>query len=74
MGDHYPLCEQYISGDGLPCICELLSQHGDDMHIAMTSDLRAKVEALPSMFADDESGGLVILSDVLNLIDGGSDD
>ena len=35
--------------------------------------LRAKVEALPSMFADDESGGLVILSDVLALIAGSSD-
>ena len=34
------------------------------------ADLRAKVEALPSMFADDESGGLVILSDVLALIAG----
>jgi hypothetical protein len=37
------------------------------------ADLRAKVDALPSMFADDESGGLVILSDVLALIDGGSE-
>jgi hypothetical protein len=40
MGDHYPLCEQYISGDGLPCICELLTIHADDMAIATMADLQ----------------------------------
>ena len=30
MTDHYRLCEQYISGDGLPCICEVLDEHVAD--------------------------------------------
>ena len=72
MGDHYPLCEQYISGDGLPCICGLLSQHGDDVHIAMTSDLRAKVEALPPWLSTNSPLMLAVSrADVLDLIDGG---
>lgn len=24
---HYRLCEQYTSGDDLPCICEILDEH-----------------------------------------------
>jgi len=81
MGDHYPLCEQYISGDGLPCICDLLSLHADAMEAAAMADLRTAVEALPTRgigarVVDDEleTFGLVERKEVLALLDGGSDE
>jgi hypothetical protein len=28
---HHPLCVKYISGDDLPCICDLLDEHATEV-------------------------------------------
>jgi len=79
MGDHYPLCEQYISGDGLPCICELLSLHADAMQEATRTDLREQVKALwadPKERTISSRNGYIrgynqAIREVLQLIPGG---
>jgi hypothetical protein len=73
MGDHWPLCEQYISGDGLPCICELLTEQTDIMEAALRVDLRTKIEALRADAEAFTGTRLIIFADVLDLIDGSSD-
>lgn len=81
MTDHDPLCQAALNGndDIYFCVCEFIAKVRADErertpvvygYTAVLTNLRAKVDALPTYVKEPDAREYVILADVLALFDG----